>query len=75
MTLVCRRDLQGLQPLMLSAKQGGIGSHFFVFGMTRPGIEPPISQSQGGHSNHKATVLVEVLYNFLKGPAMHLDTG
>ena len=25
---------------MLSAKQGGIKYHFWVFGMTRPGIEP-----------------------------------
>ena len=26
--------------IMLSAKQGGIKYHFWVFGMTRPGIEP-----------------------------------
>ena len=25
---------------MLSVKQGGIKYHFWVFGMTRPGIEP-----------------------------------
>ena len=30
------------QPLMLSAKQGGIGYHFYrVFGMTRPGARTP----------------------------------
>ena len=41
MTLVCRRDLPPIQPLMLSLKQGGTGSHFFrIFGMTRPGFEP-----------------------------------
>ena len=41
LTLACHRDLPPIQPLMLSAKQGGTGSHFFrVFGMTRPGIEP-----------------------------------
>ena len=53
------QGLPPIQPLMLSVKQGGTGSHFYsVFGMTRPGIEPPTSQSQGGHSNHKATELV-----------------
>ena len=25
---------------MLSVKQGGFKNHFWVFGMTRPGIEP-----------------------------------
>ena len=41
MTLVHRRELPPIQPFMLSAKQGGIGSHFLtVCGLTGPGIEP-----------------------------------
>ena len=58
MTLVCRRDLPPIQPLMLSAKQGGIGSHFYSLWYDPTGNRTPISQSQGGHSNHKATELV-----------------
>ena len=43
-----------IQPLILSAKQGGIRSHFLVFGMTRPGIEPQ-PPSLRADTNHKAT--------------------
>ena len=33
-----------------------MGPIFTVFGMTRPGIKPPSSLFQGGHSNHKTIV-------------------
>ena len=36
-----------------------------VFGMTRPGIKPPTSQFQGGHSNHKDTVWLSSRSTFL----------
>ena len=43
-------------PHMLSAKQGSIWYQFYnVFGMTRSGIEPTTSRSQGERSNHWAT--------------------
>ena len=35
---------------MLSVKQEGIKYHFWVFGMTRPGIEPGL-RAIGKHSN------------------------
>ena len=41
--------------LMLSVKQGGIKYHFWVFGMTRPGIEP---RSPGPLSNTLTSVLI-----------------
>ncbi len=45
MTLVCCRDLPPVQPLMLSAKQGGIRYHSYIaFGVTWPGIEPLTSR-------------------------------
>ena len=34
---------------MLSVKQGGINYHFWVFGLTRPGIEPQVSRAIGEH--------------------------
>ena len=37
---------------MLSFKQGGIKYHFWVFGMSQPGIEPPVSWAIGEHSTH-----------------------
>ena len=44
------------QPLMLSAKQGGIGYHFYrVFGMTRPGARTPNLPVSGRTLYHKAT--------------------
>ena len=39
---------------MLRFKQGG-STIFKVFGMTRPGFEPPASQTQSRHSNHYTT--------------------
>ena len=47
---------------MLRAKQGSIWYHFYnVFGMTRSGIEPTTSRSQGERSNHKATAADGIL--------------
>ena len=43
---------------MLSAKQGGFGSHFYSIWYDPAGDRTPASQSQGGRSNHKATELV-----------------
>ena len=44
-----------IQPLMLSAKQGGIGSHFYSLWYDPVGeLNPQPSR----HSNHKATELV-----------------
>ena len=39
---------------MQSVKQGNIKYHFWVFGMTLPRIEPPVSRTIGEHSTHKA---------------------
>ena len=47
-----------IQPLMLSAKQSGIGTHFYSLWYDPAGVRTPASQSQGEHSNHKATELV-----------------
>ena len=38
-----------------------------VFGMTRPGIEPTTSQSQGGRSNHVRHIIFEAFWG-LTGP-------
>ena len=38
---------------MLIVKQGGIKYHFWVFGMTRPGLNP-VSRVIGEHSNYLA---------------------
>ena len=35
---------------MLSVKQDGIKYHFWVFGMTWPGIEHPVFRAIGEHS-------------------------
>ena len=43
------REELGISSLMLSAKQE-IRWYHFVFGMTRSGIEPATSRSQGGRS-------------------------
>ena len=43
---------------MLSVKQGGIKYHFWVFCITRPEIEPPVSQAIGEHSTHKVNGMV-----------------
>ena len=55
-------DLPPPNPTLDAERQAG--RHWVpflrVFGMTRPGIEPPTSQAQGGRSNHKATELVKV---------------
>ena len=41
MTLVCRRELAPIQPLMLSFKQGGTGSHLLESLVWRdPGLNP-----------------------------------
>ena len=37
---------------MLSVKQGDIKYHFWVFGMTRPVVEPPVSKTIDEHSTH-----------------------
>lgn len=48
-------SLEHLTPLQVQlrllscAKQGGNGTIFTVFGLTRPGIKPTTSQSQGRH--------------------------
>ena len=41
--------------IMLSVKQAGIKYHFWVFGMTRPGIEPK-SLGPLANTNHYANV-------------------
>ena len=41
---------------MPSVKQGGIKYHFWVFCMTRPGIETQVYQAIGEHSKHYANV-------------------
>ena len=41
-----------LKLIMLSAKQGGIKYHFWVFGITRPGDWTPVSRTIGEHSTH-----------------------
>ena len=41
---------------MLSVKKGSIKYHFWVFGMTWPGMEPRVSWAIGEHSNHYANV-------------------
>ena len=38
--------------IMLCVKQGGIKYHFWVFGMTRLGIESQVSQAIGEYSTH-----------------------
>ena len=38
--------LAPLYPIMLSVKQGGIKYHFWVFGMTRPRIEPCLPENR-----------------------------
>ena len=43
---------------MLSAKQGGIKYHFWVFGMTRPGIKP---RSPGPLAN---TLLIQLMARY-----------
>ena len=46
--------------LMLSVKQGGMKYYFFwVFGMTRPGIEP---RATGEHFTHSVNILVNKSY-------------
>lgn len=42
-----------VQPYVLNVKQGHSGYHFRVFGMTRLGIKPTMSQSQGWHSTRR----------------------
>ena len=44
--------------IMLSIKQGGIKYHFWVFGMTRPGIENPVFRTIGVHSTHLANIYI-----------------
>ena len=61
MMLVCHRDLPPIQPLMLSAKQGGTGSHFSSLWYDPAGDRTPTSQSQGGQSNHKAMSWLHIL--------------
>ena len=61
MTLVHRRELSPIQPFMLSAKQGGIGSHFLtVFGLTGPGLNPGLPCARRT-LYHKATAPVQAL--------------
>lgn len=56
---------QGLAPNPTLNVECQAGRHwvpiFIVSDMTRPGIEPSTSQSQGGHSNHKDTELVSAV--------------
>ena len=64
----CSRELPSMhppnQPLMLSAKQGGIGYHFYrVFGMTRPGganPQPPGLRADTLPQGHWAGGLVKL---------------
>ncbi len=62
MTLVCCRILPPVQPLMLSAKQGGMEYHFYSLWYDLAGARAPTSQSQGEHSHHKATELMMDTY-------------
>ena len=62
MTRTCHRDLPPIQPLMLNAKQGGTGSHFYSLWYDPAGDRTPASQSQSGRSNHKATELVQPFF-------------
>ena len=51
---------------MPSANRGGFGSHFHsLLGMTRPGNQTMTSPSQGGHSNHKATLVSKMKVNYI----------
>ncbi len=56
MTLECRRHLPPIHPLMMSAEQGSIRYHFYSLWYDSARDQAPASQSQGGYSNHKATV-------------------
>ncbi len=56
-TLVCHRDSPPVQLLMLSAKQRGIGYHFYSLWCDSTGDQTPTTQSQGGHSNYKISEL------------------
>ena len=39
-------------------------SHFKVFGLTRPGLEPTIYRTQGKHANHYTTIVFETLIDW-----------
>ena len=43
---------------MLPVSQGGIKYYFWVFEMTRPGIEPPVSRAIGEHSTKSILMFV-----------------
>ena len=49
--------------IMLSVNQGGIKYHFWVFGMTRPGIEP---RSPGSLANTLLIIPIAQLINIIK---------
>ena len=55
--------------IMLSVKQGGIKYHFWVFGMTRPGIEP---RSPGPLANTLTAIINVVKEIAVKSPISRL---
>ena len=55
MTLVCRRALPPIQPLLLSVKQGGIGYHFYSLWYDSAGARTADLLVSGRTLNHKAT--------------------
>ena len=55
MTLVCRRALPPIQPLLLSVKQGGIGYHFYSLWYDSAGARTADLPFSGRTLNHKAT--------------------
>ena len=66
MTLVHRRELSPIQPFMLSAKQGGIGSHFLtIFGLTGPGIKPqcPVWRADTLQLRHHLVLVISYFKN------------
>ena len=58
MTLVCRRALPPIQPLLLSVKQGGIGYHFYSLWYDSARAQTCNLPISGPMLNSKATELV-----------------
>jgi len=65
MTSVCRRALPSIQPLLLSAKQGGIGFHFYS-----------LWYDSAGDRTHDLPISGQALYNKATEPVdQHVQSG